>query len=189
MLGVQANACVDDHCVDPLDEDEYDLDAGTAYHKVFDGECTGTEIRMYEGNGDNQGTANQRALRCSEACLTQKTPLNGVSWSGFVALGFIVIPSGSSAGRCYCEAQHSDSSCTRRTNTYDRYDWGEVLSGTASQSTTMGSSGASRAIDGNTNQNYPSGSCTHTNPGTTPWYAQLASLSFCQIAAAVEMHA
>ena len=101
----------------------------TAFHKMFDAECTsGSEIRMYAGNGDNPGTSAQRASRCSEACLTKKTPLSG-SWISFVARGFIVYPT---SGRCYCENANS-ATCSKNANGYDRYDWG-TLHGSPSHS-------------------------------------------------------
>ena len=95
--------------------------ADLAHSKKFDGECAdGSEIRMYEGNGDNPGTAEERAIRCSAACKSKKKALSG-SWDGFVAKGFVVIPT---TGRCYCESSHS-LTCKRSpgTNPYDRYDW------------------------------------------------------------------
>ena len=76
------------------------------FHKVFDGECNGPELCMYNGAGrnggpemkekkyalsndqrglslgwsnDNQGTEEQRAVRCSQACLTKRKPLHGGS--------------------------------------------------------------------------------------------------------------
>ena len=55
------------------------------YHKAFDGECDGPEIRMYDGNGDNDGTEAERVKKCAEACHTYKTPLSG-SWGVFAAI-------------------------------------------------------------------------------------------------------
>ena len=50
--------------------------APEGFYQVFVGECsTGSEIRMYEGNGDNPGSEAQRILRCSDACLTKKQPI------------------------------------------------------------------------------------------------------------------
>ena len=92
------------------------------FYKVFDGECTGPEIRMYEGNGDNPGSEQERASRCSKACKAKKAALSG-TWSGFVAKGFAVVPG---TGRCYCESSDSNV-CTRVQNDYDRYDWGAAL--------------------------------------------------------------
>ena len=87
--------------------------------KVFDGECTdGSEIRMYEGNGDNDGSVEERVSRCSAACRAKKKPLTG-SWDDFVANGFIITPSN---GRCYCESSDAFT-CERKSNEYDRYVW------------------------------------------------------------------
>ena len=89
------------------------------YIKIFDGECySGSEIRMFEGNGDNDGTPEERTARCSNACLSRQKPLEG-TWTGFVAKGFIVIPT---SGRCYCESSDSET-CKRTKDAYDRYDW------------------------------------------------------------------
>ena len=85
---------------------------------MFDGECGGEEIRMYEGNGDNDGTAEEQIHNCAVACDSKKAPLSG-SWDGFVATGFII----ESSGRCYCESPDS-ATCSRHANGYDRYDWG-----------------------------------------------------------------
>ena len=93
----------------------------TIHIKIFKGECAdGKEIRMYKGNGDNPGTAEERALRCSEACRNKKTPLSG-TWTNFVANGFVVQPTD---GSCYCE--NSESLTCKRGSTssaYYRYDW------------------------------------------------------------------
>ena len=89
------------------------------YYKVFDGECGGDEILMYEGDGDNEGTSNARTRRCAEACDTKKTPLGSHSWDGFVAMGFII----HGTGRCFCESPDS-ATCNRGGSTYSRYDWG-----------------------------------------------------------------
>ena len=100
------------------------LDEGVCFgkktqSKIFDGECySGKEIRMFEGNGDNPGTAEERTARCSNACLSRQKPLEG-TWTGFVAKGFIVIPT---SGRCYCESSDSET-CKRTKDAYDRYDW------------------------------------------------------------------
>ena len=87
--------------------------------KMFDGECGGAEIRMYEGNGDNPGTKEQRAARCSEACLSKKKALSG-SWTGFTAKGFVAQPT---TGRCYCESTDSKTCTKNAVNAYIRYDW------------------------------------------------------------------
>ena len=93
----------------------------TNHIKIFKGECSdGKEIRMYEGNGDNPGSAEERALRCSAACRSKKKPLSG-TWTNFVATGFIVIPTN---GRCYCESSETFK-CKRSASTspYYRYIW------------------------------------------------------------------
>ena len=98
--------------------------AGTFWTKIFDGECGGAEIRMYENDADNPGnTLETRNEACATACLTKKAALSG-SWSGFTALGFAIYqPEGghSSSGRCYCESPAS--TCSRVSGGYDRYDW------------------------------------------------------------------
>ena len=89
--------------------------------KIFDGECSsGKELRMYEGNGDNQGSATERAIRCSEACRAKMKPRAG-SWKGFVAKGFIINPGN---GRCWCESSDAFT-CKRGSSksSYDRYIW------------------------------------------------------------------
>ena len=89
--------------------------------QIFKGECSdGKEIRMYEGNGDNPGTAEERTVRCSASCRAQMKPLTG-TWTNFVATGFIVIPTN---GRCYCESSNA-LTCKRSASTspYYRYIW------------------------------------------------------------------
>ena len=99
----------------------------TPWTKIFDGECsTGSEIQMYEGNGDNTGVTDAaRDQQCGEACRSRKPSLTG-TWTNFRALGFVVNPTN---GRCYCEDDFS-SSCTRVLNTYDRYDFSDCTSST-----------------------------------------------------------
>jgi hypothetical protein len=93
------------------------------WSKIFDGECGGGEIRMYEDSTDNPGTDEaSRAKACADACLAKKNPLSG-SWVNFDAVGFIVFnDGGNNDGRCYCEKDDSVS-CTRTSNSYDRYDF------------------------------------------------------------------
>lgn len=77
--------------------------------KVFDGECLGEEVQMFEG-GANDGTNAEKLARCSQACLND--PSNP---AGFV-IRF-------SDGACACEVQDS-SSCTRVDDRgYSRYNW------------------------------------------------------------------
>lgn len=88
------------------------------FYFVREGECSeGTELRMYEGNGDNEGTIAERTNRCYEACISGKTPITG-SYSSCSMSGFIVYPS---SGRCYCECEDS-STCSPIVNGYFRYD-------------------------------------------------------------------
>ena len=103
--------------------------------KIFDGHCQesgdGHYKMMFKGKAegdDNPGTAEQRINRCSEACLSKKTPVKG-SWTGFVAKGFIVITDSKNdyAGRCFCSSLPSFT-CKRPNEgskiQYVRYDWG-----------------------------------------------------------------
>ena len=63
----------------------------------------------YADSKQNTGTWDEKVDRCAKACEDEK----GVK-------GFIVYPSGSSAGRCWCEKQH-DATCKRHNNAYKRY--------------------------------------------------------------------
>ena len=95
-----------------------------AFVFAFDGECTGTELHMYEGNGDNPGTANERRNKCAKACAEKNPSLSTTSWdnvdvAGEDITGFIVNPS---SGRCFCEVRASQD-CTRSSGSYDRYDF------------------------------------------------------------------
>ena len=96
----------------------------TPYFKVFDGECKGRQLRMFEGNGDNPGSSEQRIAACAHACQDKKTPVgyHAYGWSGFHLRGVMV---DTSNGRCYCEEQ--PSTCKDQNsiyaNQYDRYDW------------------------------------------------------------------
>jgi len=96
------------------------------YEMVFHGECDGAEIRMYEGNGDNEGTVYERLHNCAVACYSKMTPLSG-SWTGFDVKGFVILESSSHTGRCYCESSNSNT-CSRVANDYDRYDWSPSMS-------------------------------------------------------------
>ena len=94
-------------------------DCGNRYVKVMDAECADmTEIRMFEGNGDNEGTEEERVKACSEACLRRQTALTN-SWVNFDLQGFIVYPS---TGRCFCE-QDNAATCTQVANGFHRYNW------------------------------------------------------------------
>ena len=97
------------------------------YEFAHDGECSaGSEIRMYEGNGDNSGNYEQKLDNCAKACTDEKSPLSG-SWDGFTAKGFVM----ASSGRCYCEsaestteAQMSSDSCASGGGGCGRYSCG-----------------------------------------------------------------
>ena len=86
------------------------------FYFVREGECSDTELLMYEGTGDNEGTIAERTNRCYEACISGKTPITG-SYSSCNMGGFIV----SSSGRCWCECSDS-STCSPIVNGYLRYD-------------------------------------------------------------------
>jgi hypothetical protein len=96
----------------------------------FKGECSGTELRMYEGsanpaNTDNKGSFDEQRAACGKACIDKKTPLNSESWSGFTLEGYIIKNDGS--GRCFCEGvKSSEPECNRYGTTlspaYQRYD-------------------------------------------------------------------
>ena len=47
------------------------------YRKMFDDKCGGEKIRMYEGNGDNDGTAEEQIHNRAVACDSKKAPLSG----------------------------------------------------------------------------------------------------------------
>jgi len=105
---------------------EFITEGTTAPHAfvfAFDGECTGTELRMYEGNGDNAGSANERRNKCAKACAEKKPSLSSTSWDdidGQDITGFIVSPT---SGRCYCEVPASQDCSKSLSSTYDRYDF------------------------------------------------------------------
>ncbi|GMI57925.1 hypothetical protein ScalyP_jg12098 [Parmales sp. scaly parma] len=98
------------------------VEAPTPWKFAHDGECAaGSEIRMYEGNGDNKGLGwRGKEINCGKACLDK-------NWSGFTAKGFVM----ASSGRCYCEsaestteAQMSSDSCASGGGGCGRYNCG-----------------------------------------------------------------
>ena len=92
---------------------------GVGFYLAFYGECDGSTHRYMYSYFD--GTEHQRAARCSAACRNRTPPLDGKSWVGFEAKGFIV---DLRSGRCYCES--SDSAiCKKKCSSYIRYSWGE----------------------------------------------------------------
>ena len=90
-----------------LGQDHYIVQPVPAYTKVYDGECTsGSEYRKFEGNGDNSGPT--YVDECARQC------------TGYVS--FIIVPSGSQKGRCYCE-NLKKTQCSLASNHYDKYDF------------------------------------------------------------------
>jgi hypothetical protein len=88
------------------------------YTYIGNFECAdGEEIRMYDGDGDNDGDVQTKVAKCAQACLTKKAPTAG-SWDGFEANGFIVRYKD---GRCFCESAAS-ASCKRGGTSYNRFD-------------------------------------------------------------------
>ena len=85
------------------------------------GECGGpipnNELRMFEGDGDNSGS--DYVEKCAMACLGQKPSLNGRSWTGFEAKGFVV----SADGACSCEGEAWADCPNPIDNAYSRYDF------------------------------------------------------------------
>ena len=77
-------------------------------------------ILVYEGNGDNEGTTQERTDRCSAACKNKKTALALGPWSSAAdAVGFGMIENN---GRCFC--QHEEwASCTKEHTSYKAYEF------------------------------------------------------------------
>ena len=75
---------------------------------------------MYSGNGDNQGTTQERTDRCSVACKNKKTALELGPWSSRGdAVGFGLTENN---GRCFC--QHEErATCTRQHTSYKAYEY------------------------------------------------------------------
>lgn len=80
-------------------------------------------IRMYEGDGDNDGTRWQRMDKCAAACLVQRPPSPQVentfgSWAERgPAVGYSILYGANgfkATGRCYCNhGKPKPNSCTR----------------------------------------------------------------------------
>ena len=103
---------------------ELKISQSVNYRLIFEGECSGgAEIRMWEGNGDNPGTQEERVAKCEEACRTRKAALSG-TWDGFDLQGFIVTYT---TGRCYCESDISTTCTHANINLYYRYDWDDTF--------------------------------------------------------------
>ena len=80
----------------------------------------GLGIRVYNGDGDNDGTTKERTDRCAAACFKKRTAIAYGPWEqGADAVGFALTDS----GRCYC--QHEGfAGCTKGyTNKYVAYEY------------------------------------------------------------------
>ena len=74
---------------------------------------------MYEGNGDNEGTTQERLDRCAAACFNKKTALAYGPWSDRTnAVGYGM----TSNGRCYCQHEKFES-CTKDHTSYTAYEF------------------------------------------------------------------
>jgi len=91
--------------------------------KVGTGLCQPLGIRVYNGNGDNDGTTQQRTDRCASACFSKEPALAYGPWSTRAdAVGFGMVES---TGRCYC--QHEVwASCTTLHSQYTAYEFGQL---------------------------------------------------------------
>merc|ERR1740115_311378 len=98
---------------------ETPTDLPPSSQKVGTGLCQPLGIRVYEGNGDNDGTTQQRTDRCASACFSKKPALDYGPWSTRAdAVGFGMVES---TGRCYC--QHEVwASCTTDHSQYTAYE-------------------------------------------------------------------
>ena len=91
--------------------------------QVGNGLCSndkGVGIRVYEGNGDNPGTTQERTDRCAAACFNKRTALAQGPWSSRGdAIGFGLTENN---GRCYCQhetftaCKKVSTNCTCQTN-------------------------------------------------------------------------
>ena len=82
--------------------------------------CIPLGIRVYDGNGDNEGTTQERTDRCAHACFSQIAPLEYGLWSDRgSAVGYAMK---ASSGRCYC--QHVEFiSCQTSNGSYTAYEF------------------------------------------------------------------
>ena len=94
------------------------------YREVFYGECTsGSNIRMYEGNGDNPGTTQERTDKCAAACFNEKTALGYGPWSARdPAVGYALTTNN---GRCYCNHENFGR-CSKDHTAYVSYQYDEL---------------------------------------------------------------
>ena len=77
-------------------------------------------VLVYKGDGDNDGTVQERTDRCATACLGKRGPLQFGPWSSRGdAVGFAITENN---GRCYC--QHvSFASCPKKHTAYKAYEF------------------------------------------------------------------
>lgn len=96
------------------------------YERMFQGSCphVAAMALMYAGNGDNDGDVADQASACADSCISKKRGMKYISstrltdWGDYTAKGFILQES---TGRCWCQMDNS-ATCTRRNDTYHRYD-------------------------------------------------------------------
>ena len=112
------NDCSDGSTEAPTDAIQPDLPPSS--QKVGTGLCQPLGIRVYDGNGDNDGTTQQRTNRCASACFSKEPALAYGPWSTRAdAVGFGMVESN---GRCYC--QHEVwASCTTDHSQYTAYEF------------------------------------------------------------------
>ena len=86
---------------------------------VGNGLCMPLGIRVYDGDGDNEGTAQERTDRCAAACFHKRTPLAYGPWSSRGgAVGF-----GLGGGRCYCNHAKFASCPKAYASSYKAYEF------------------------------------------------------------------
>ena len=89
--------------------------------EVGSGLCIPLGVRVYNGNGDNEGTTQERTARCAAACFNKKTALEYGPWSTRAdAVGYGV----DTNGRCYCQ-HDSWASCTKDFTQYTAYEFAQ----------------------------------------------------------------
>ena len=94
----------------------------------------GIGIRVYEGNGDNAGTVQERTTRCAAACSSKRPPLEFGPWSSRGdAVGFGLTENN---GRCYCNHAKFASCGANPASPYKSYEF-TFNSGTLPRSRTF----------------------------------------------------
>ena len=94
---------------------------------------------MYNGDGDNDGTNQERIDRCAAACFNKQDALAKGPWSSRGdAVGFGIIEDGSDSsvhklkGRCFCQHETFVSCKEKHPSEYVAYDFvASVGSGSA----------------------------------------------------------